>query len=87
MASRRGEATGAVPDDLNDAFYAAQVMTTKLSTRIRDDEVRAWVKELVSHGASLAMPRPDVNRSEHRDEMIRLAPLVQERLGDHIRSL
>lgn len=87
MASRRGEEMGPVPQELNDTFYASQVMTTKLSTRIRDDDVRGWVKELMSHGAALALPTSGLDRSEHRDEMVRLVPLVQERLGEHIRSL
>lgn len=75
-----------VPDEMDDELHASQVLALKLATRVRDDELRAWVKEMIGEGTSAVLPHSGQPR-DHKHVMGVLSELVQERLGEYIRSL
>jgi hypothetical protein len=86
MTKRERGTQTMVPDGMSDEFYAAEVLTMKLSTRVRDGEVRGWVRQMIDEGKAAVMPHCE-QPFEHLKEAGRLLELTQERLGAYIRSL
>jgi hypothetical protein len=66
MTKRKHGTQTLAPDEMDGELHASQVLTLKLATRVRDDELRA---------------------RDRQNAMGELSELVQERLGEYIRSL
>jgi hypothetical protein len=86
MTIRKHGTQTQMPDEMSDELNAAQVLALKLVTRVRDVELRRWVKEMIGEGTTAVLPGVEQPR-EHQKAMGHLSESIQERLGEYIRSL
>jgi hypothetical protein len=86
MTQRKHAVQTLLPDEMDAELHAAQVLVQKLATRVRDDDLRSWAREMVEEGTTAVLPHVEKPR-EHQKAMGRLYESIQERLGEHLRSL
>lgn len=74
-----------LPHGLSDQIHEAQMLTSKLATRVMDDEVRDLVDGAIKKGIDATLPGDQPPAAVR--EMGELAGRAQERMGTMIRGL
>ena len=69
MAMRDGGTQTLVPEEMNTELHSSQVLMTKLATRVRDDEVRGWIKALLGEGTTAVLPHAKLSRTRFHGDL------------------
>ena len=86
MSQRQHGRQTQLPHELSDQIHQAQVLTSKLATRVDDGEIRSLVSECISKGTDAVLPGLG-RQSNDASEMGAIAHLAQEQMGAQIRNL